>query len=127
MSITCASTGAVRRRLSSAALRPLRGARLRAGRRPRTRPRRGLPRTATLPVAARVDLLYGQMRLVPPTDVAANDRARGNGADPFVEIARQFRVAVVPIRHQRPERGRILPRLEHENPVGVRKIEGRLG
>src|ERR671931_27324 len=64
-----------------------------------------------------------RVRLVATADAAAHARPCLDRADPRVEIARQLRIAAVAIGDKRAKRGRILPRLQHEDAVGVGRIE----
>src|SRR5262245_49275195 len=83
-----------------------------------------------LPFSHRPGCRLGPRRyrlLVPSPDVSAEPRPGCNGGYPLIELPGQFRVAVVPVRLESPQRSRVLPGLEHERGVDITDIEGPLG
>src|SRR5437764_239753 len=93
------------------------GTRLRAA-------RLGSSRGARLRLALRI-VSGADVRVVAAPDVTAHRRAGLDLADPRVEIARQLRIAVVAIRGERAQRRRVFPRLEDEDTLAIRGVEGR--
>src|SRR5438094_9583008 len=86
--------------------------------------RLGSSRGAGLRLALRI-VSGADVRVVAAPDVTAHRGAGLDLTDPRVEIARQLRIAVVAIRGERAQRRRVFPRLEDEDTLAIRGVEGR--
>src|SRR5882762_2931191 len=86
--------------------------------------RLGSSRGARLRLALRI-VSGANVRIVTASDIATHRGAGLDLADPRVEIARQLGIAVVAIRGERAQRRRVFPRLEDEDALAIRGVEGR--